>query len=36
MIIECSRWFLPAVILSGWLSPLMPLINFLLEVFLWL
>ena len=21
-IIECSRWFFPAVILSGWLSPL--------------
>ena len=35
MIVECSRWFFPAVILSGWLSPLILIINILLEVFSW-
>ena len=34
-IIEASRWFFPAVILSGILAPVMPLVNFILEVFLW-
>ena len=35
-IIECSRWLFPAIILSGWLSPWMPLVNLFLEVFSWL
>ena len=34
-IIEASRWFFPAVILSGILAPVMPLVNFILEVLLW-
>ena len=34
-IIEASRWFFPAVLLSGWLAPIMPLVNFILEVLLW-
>ena len=32
MIIECSRWFLPAVVLSGWLSPLILILSWLREV----
>ena len=35
-IIEASGWFFPAVLLSGWLWPVMPLINFILEVVSWL
>ena len=31
MIIECSRWFLPAVVLSGWLAPLIFIINLIWE-----
>lgn len=32
-IIECSRWLFPAVILSGILSPVILLINVLIELF---
>ena len=31
-IVECSAWFFPAVILSGWLSPLVFILSCIWEV----
>ena len=36
MVVEISRWMFPAIILSGWLSPLVLLLSLLWEVFSWL
>lgn len=33
MAIECSKWFFPAVILSGWLAPVIFVVNVLIELF---
>lgn len=33
MIIECSKWLFPAIIASGFLAPLVYIINLILEVF---
>ena len=35
-IVECSAWLFPAIIASGWLSPLVYLINLIMEVISWL
>jgi hypothetical protein len=31
-VIECSKWFFPAVILSGWLAPLIFVVNVVIEL----
>ena len=36
MIIECSKWLFPAIFFSGWLSPLILIVNLILEVLGWL
>ena len=36
MLIEISRWMYPAFFLSGWLSPLILIVNLILEVLGWL
>lgn len=35
-IVEMSGWMFPAIIASGWLSPLVYLINLIVEVISWL
>lgn len=35
-IVECSAWLFPAIIASGWLSPVIFIINIIAEVLTWL